>query len=172
LQREKEYGIIKKLGAKTHWSVRRKRIIHVNLEVLMKKLFFSLLLAMSCLLVFAQEAENGAGSYYVNVPIVMIYPYAKGYVVKYHTGVRYESLATAYMPNEWFAPGEGRKGTIVNLKPGTVKPSFTVIYKDGAFDHVKLYLKKDRKDSSWGYMPLSMNIDDRFENVTDIKIEY
>jgi hypothetical protein len=146
----------------------------VNLEVLMKKLFFALLLCstLSCFSVFAQDAESQTGSYYVNVPIVMIYPYAKGYVVKYHTGTLSENLATAYMPQEWFAPGKDRKGTIVNLKPGTVKPSFTVIYKNGAFDHVKLYVKKDRRDSSWGYMPLSTNIDDRFENVTDIKIEY
>jgi hypothetical protein len=138
----------------------------------MKKLFFVLLLAMSCLLVSAQEAEGGTGYYYVNVPIAMIYPYAKGYVVNYHTGVMSDNLVTIYMPQEWFAPGEGRKGSIVNLKPGTVKPSFTVVYKDGAFDHVKLYVKKDRKDPSWGYMPLSTNIDDRFEDVTDIKIEY
>lgn len=140
----------------------------------MKKLFFTLLLcsAVSCLSVFAQDAEDNSGYYYVNVPIVMIYPYAKGYVVTYHYGIMSERLATIYLPQTWFAPGKDNKGVIVNLKPGTVKPSFTVVYKDGAFDHVKLYVKKDRKDPSWGYMPLSTNIDDRFENVTDIKIEY
>ncbi|MDR0410830.1 MAG: hypothetical protein LBH75_02510 [Treponema sp.] len=140
----------------------------------MKKLFFVLLLcsAVSCLLVSAQDAETKSGYYYVNVPIVMIYPYAKGYVVTYNTGVLSDGLATIYLPQAWFAPGKDNRGTIVNLKQGTVKPSFSVIYKDGAFDHVKLYVKKDRKDSSWGYMPLSVNIDDRFENVTDIKIEY
>jgi hypothetical protein len=136
----------------------------------MKRFFFviTIWIAFAAVPLFAQE--DGGSLYYVNVPIVKVYPYTKGYVVTYNIGTRSNRLATAYLPAEWFAPG-GLKGEVVDVK-GTQAPSLTVVYRDGAFDHVKLYVRRDRRDASWGYMPLSTNIDDRFEDVTDLTIEY
>jgi hypothetical protein len=48
----------------------------------------------------------------------------------------------------------------------------SVFYKDGAFDHVKLYICKDRADFSWGYMPQGADLDARFEGVEDLTLEF
>ena len=139
----------------------------------MKKLFFviSICALFVAVPLFAQDDSGEAkGFYYVNVPIARIYPYAKGYVISYNTGILGRGLDTVYIPESWFKPGE-RKGEVVNIT-GVKIPSFTVVYKDGAFDHVKLYVRKDRSDPSWGYMPLQTNLDDKFENVTDIPFKF
>jgi hypothetical protein len=122
--------------------------------------------------IFAQNAQDSEGGfYYVKVPIVKIYPYSKGYVVTYNVGTYGTELDTAYIPASWFSIKEG-KGAVVYLKADSVVPNITVYYRNGEFDHVKLYVRENRGDSSWGYMPLQTNIDDRFENVTEISLRF
>jgi hypothetical protein len=122
----------------------------------------------------AQEEDSSSKNpyYYVNVPIERIYPHRKGYVVSYRKGVT--GLAQAYLPVEWFVSGigNGGKGDILLLGPGTAWPYLTVFYKDGAFSHVRLYVRKERTHESWGSIPLTVNLDDRFEDVEDLKLEF
>jgi hypothetical protein len=132
----------------------------------MKKLLW--VLACSVILssaLFARESEY----FYVNVNIEKIFPYRKGYIVQYRKGA--DQLATVYLPLEWFTEIAG-KGELVGLQAPTAWPYMSVFYKNGEFSHVKLYIRTARSHESWGNVPLNVNVDDRFENVTDVKIEY
>jgi hypothetical protein len=116
-----------------------------------------------------QPANKGSEYYYVNVPVEKIYPYRKGYVVAYRKGVN--QLSRAYLPMEWFTDAAG-KGELIYMGSGTSWPYLTVYYKNGEFSHVRLYVRRDRGHSTWGNVPLSVNIDDRFENIEDFKLEF
>jgi hypothetical protein len=139
----------------------------------MKKLFFAVAFCavFQITSLFAQDFSEGreSGYFYVNVPIEKVYPYRKGYVIQYRKGVN--QMARTYLPIEWFEEAGG-KGDLLYLGPGNSWPYLTVYYKDGDFSHVRLYLRKDRAHASWGNIALGVNIDDRFENVDDLKLEF
>jgi hypothetical protein len=119
-------------------------------------------------------AQGGSPYYYVEVPLHKVFPYRKGYVVTYRKGV--SGTAQAYLPYEWFKVAKGEatppKGEVIFLQPGTDWPHLVVYYKDGTFSHVRLYLNKERSHSSWGFIPTSVNLDDHFEGVEDLKLEF
>jgi hypothetical protein len=144
----------------------------------MKKfLFFTTLLLILAGTVPLMAQENTASStggttaetYAFTVSLEKVYPYRKGYIVKYRKGIA--KMVDAYLPYEWFH-GTGAKGDLIELRSGTDWPHMTVFYKNGEFDHVRLYVRKERSHESWGDVPLNVNIDDRFENVEDIKLEF
>ncbi|MDR1108152.1 MAG: hypothetical protein LBL19_03865 [Spirochaetaceae bacterium] len=119
----------------------------------------------------AQAADNGSEYYYVTVPLEKVYPYRKGYVVAYQKGVN--QIVRAYLPLEWFTEaGGGGRGELIYLGPGTTWPYLTVYYKAGEFSHVRMYVRRERGHASWGNIPQNVNIDDRFENVEDLKLEF
>ena len=115
-----------------------------------------------------QKNENDSDFYYKNISLEKIYPYRNGYVVQYRSGLR---MARAYLPIEWFSSSAG-KGEIITLPKGTVWPSLSVYYKDGEFSHVRLYVHRSPSHQTWGTIPQTANIDDRFENVENLDIKY
>jgi hypothetical protein len=139
----------------------------------MRKLFFAVALCVVFQItpLFAQRFSQGKESefFYVNVPIEKVYPYRKGYVIQYRKGVN--QMARTYLPIEWFEDA-GDKGDLIYLSSGNSWPYLTVYYKNGEFSHVRLYLRRDRAHASWGNITLGVNIDDRFENVDDLKLEF
>jgi hypothetical protein len=72
---------------------------------------------------------------------------------------------------EWFSSSAG-KGEVITLPKGTVWPSLTIYYKDGEFDHVRLYVHRSPSHQTWGTIPQTVNIDDRFENVEDLELKF
>jgi hypothetical protein len=150
------------------------------MEVQMKKLF---LLSAICIAfvtvapIIAQDEGGGSSYYYVNVPIERIYPYRKGYVIDYPTSAVL-GIARTYIPLEWFEDGprketgEVPRGEIILLGSGKSWPYLTVYYKDGAFSHVRIYVRKERSHESWGGIPLNVNLDDKFADVTDLKLTF
>jgi hypothetical protein len=134
----------------------------------MKRLFFALivLFVIQIVPVFAQNvsAENQSEFFYYNVPIERVYPYRRGYVVKYRKGSM--GMGTTYLPREWFNTAGG-KGDLIYLDPGPKWPYLTVYYKAGQFSHVRLYLFRNRGHESWGNIPLGVNLDEQFDNVEE-----
>jgi hypothetical protein len=140
----------------------------------MKKILFTVLITVlfaSAAPLFAQEIskEHTSEYFYVNVSLEKIYPYEKGYVVVYRKGVN--QIAQAYLPMDWFTEAAG-KGELVTLPRGKNWPSLTIYYKAGEFSHVRLYIHSSKAHETWGNIPLNVNIDDRFENVETIKLEF
>jgi hypothetical protein len=121
--------------------------------------------------VFADKIspENESEYYYVNVPIERIYPYRLGYVVEYRKGLI--GRAQVYLPIEWFSASAG-KGEYIGLASGTSWPYLAVYYKGGEFSHVRLYVRRDMSHETWGNIPQNVNIDSRFENITEIKLDF
>lgn len=140
----------------------------------MKKLAFLIVLgaALADLMpLIAQEtaAKKESEYYYVNVPLEKVYPYRKGYVVQYRKQIN--EMATAYLPLEWFH-GTSGKGEIIRLGSGSTWPNMTIYYKNGEFSHVRLYVRREITHESWGNIPQNVNLDDRFENVDGLKLEF
>ena len=128
--------------------------------------------------VTAQDTGVGGAYYYVNVPIERVYPYRKGYVIDYQTGATGTSMARTYIPLEWFRDGprkesgEPPKGEIILLGPGNFWPYLTVYYRNGEFSHVRLYVRRERAHPSWGSILRGVNLDENFEDVSDLKLVF
>jgi hypothetical protein len=140
----------------------------------LKKLLISIVLGTVLaggMSLIAQEIPPAQRSefYYVNVLLEKIYPYPKGYVVQYRKGIN--QMVTRYLPLEWFQGTVG-KGEIIHIGSGTSWPSLTVYYRNGEFSHVRLYVRREITHATWGNIPQNINIDDRFENVDDLKLEF
>jgi hypothetical protein len=133
-----------------------------------KKLFFAFiaLAVFQIMPLYAQivPADKQSEYFYYNVPIERVYPYRRGYVIKYRKGSM--GVATTYLPREWFDEAGG-KGDLIYLDPGPKWPYLAVYYKEGQFSHVRLYLRRNRKHSSWGNIPLGVNLDEHFDNVEE-----
>jgi hypothetical protein len=139
----------------------------------MKKIIFLALVCLTLIGILPLAAQDNSGSdadfYYVSVHIEKVYPYRKGYAVSYRQGVN--RLATAYLPEEWFH-GTAAKGDLIYLPSGKDWPHLTVYYNNGEFSHVRLYLRRDRGHTTWGNIPLNVDIDDRFEDTGDFKLAF
>jgi hypothetical protein len=140
-------------------------------------LLVAICIALASVPVFAQEEEAETSSssnyYYVNAPIQKVYPYRKGYVVTYRKGAI--GSATTYLPLEWFekeVEGGAPKGEVIMLGTGTQWPYLAVYYKGGEISHVRLYVRKERSHETWGDVPAGINIDDKFESIETIKLEF
>jgi len=114
-------------------------------------------------------AANTSELYYVNVPVEKVYLYRKGYIVVFRKGAN--SLGTTYIPYNWFR-ANSRKAEMIQLGDGSLWPSMTVFYKEGKFQTVRLYLAKRGAHQTWGMLPSTTDVDDRFENVESIDVGF
>ena len=141
----------------------------------MKKLILLVVLAAlgQSVTLFAQQSTASkfkeSDYYYVNIPIEKIYSYRLGYVVIYRKGIN--QMARTYLPSEWFYDTAGR-GELVALGPGKEWPSMTVYYKSGEFSHVRLMLRRNRSHETWGVVPLNVNLDEFFDGIEEVKLEF
>jgi hypothetical protein len=141
---------------------------------LMKKFSLLVLLVLVSGLgfsLFAQERRQFKQSeyYYVSVPIERIFAYRNGYVVVYRKGVN--QMARTYLPLEWFADAAGKAEEIV-LGSGKAWPYLTIYYKSGQFSHIRVYVRRERTHETWGVVPMNTNMDEYFEGIEEIKLEF
>jgi hypothetical protein len=140
----------------------------------MKKLIFAavFIVAFAALQpLYAQKIskENESEFYYKSVPLEKIYIHRAGYVLAYRRGVTH--LVQLYIPYDWFSDTAG-KAEVIMLPKGQSWPSLTVFYKEGEFSHMRLYVHRWKEHPTWGIIPISANIDDRFKDVETIKLEF
>ncbi|MDR1412170.1 MAG: hypothetical protein LBI91_08185 [Spirochaetaceae bacterium] len=126
----------------------------------------------------AQETDSGSSSkkfeneseyYPVFVQVEKVYNYSKGYIVVYRKGPF--QMANAYLPLEWFNGASG-KGEVVRQGSANTWPRLVVYYKDGELSHVRLYVHRDRNHETWGVARASKELDSKFENVENLKLEF
>ncbi len=132
----------------------------------MKRRLVLLIVALFLLtaVAIAEESEY----YYVNIPIEKIYAHELGYMVVYKVGTA--TLATCYLPMEWFYTRAG-KGDI-DYGYGSMFPYMSVYYVKGKFDHVRLHLNFDKNDSRWGVFAQDADVKAKFQNVTDLQLQF
>ena len=142
-------------------------------------------LILFCMIpVFAQSKESGDANdnkdrtpsgipknmeseyYYYNIQIEKIYNHSKGYVVVYRKGVN--SMAKALIPFSWFSGPDG-KAELIQMSSGTLWPYISAYYKDGEFDHLRLFVKRNWNHESWGLLPMTADLDKYFEDTEEFK---
>ena len=112
------------------------------------------LIAIVLLALVSIAAIGETSAYYpLRVDVVKVYSHSDGYRVLYRVGT--SGIADVYLPISWFVPGG--KGELVRADDPSF-PYITVFYKDGKFDHLRLYVKTDTRDSTWGVLPPSDGI--------------
>ena len=139
----------------------------------MKKKILLVVLIAICMgtALYAQQTSSRyqeSDYYYFNVSIEKIWAYRLGYIVVYRKGVN--QMATTYLPEEWFTTIGGR-GEIVMLGSGKEWPSMTVYYNRGEFSHVRLRVR-ERTHQTWGLVPPGINLDQYFQDVEEIRLQF
>jgi hypothetical protein len=97
---------------------------------------------------FASALAAEASAFYpVRVDVVKVFSHADGFRVIYRKGST--DVAATYLPARWFV--SGGKAELVRGNDRSF-PYMTVFYKDGKFDHLRLYVLSDQKDQTWGIL--------------------
>ncbi|MBN1242580.1 MAG: hypothetical protein JXA15_07735 [Spirochaetales bacterium] len=143
----------------------------------MKRIFMALLVVAVFLAALPAVAQDRPGvpvepkiidpsPYYpFRFDVIRVYSHALGYRVLYRKGS--SDFADVYIPAGWFKSG-GKASLVVADDPAF--PSMTIFYKDGAFSHVRLYVRASRKDSTWGLLT-EEDPSAKFE-VTELKVAF
>lgn len=131
-----------------------------------------ILLLISFVLIFSMFAAlptvaEESDLYYVNVPILKIFPHTLGYYVIY----RRAGLKTGetYIPQAWFDRRDQR--AVLILTEDDSEPYLTIVMKKGEFDHVRVHAKKNPNNSSWGFISPGTDFGDKFK-VEKLNLEF
>jgi len=132
----------------------------------LKKIIFAfLILLFTAGFIYAEATDS---PYFVKtMKISKVYSHKDGYKVLYRNA-RME-FGTFYVPIEWFG-NDSTKAELI-YGSGDAYPYFSIFWKDGKFDHIRLYLQKDRSDGSWGDLDSTNDISGEFEGVESIELK-
>lgn len=109
-----------------------------------RKFIFLAIIALMLLAAFAWADES---EYYVKtVPISKVYTHNLGYKILYVKSDM--SLGAFYVPFAWFVAPAAKGDLIWGIT--REYPFFSIFYKNGEFSHIRLYLKKNKDDVTWG----------------------
>ena len=93
------------------------------------------------------------------MPITRIYTHRLGFKVVYlKTDL---DFGVFYVPLQWFDEAGG-KGVIIHGVDAAF-PYFSIFWKNGEFHSVKLYVKSNLDDETWGSISVTPDISTKFE---------
>ncbi len=121
-------------------------------------------LLLGGLAVTAQEQDPKI--YVKTVSIMKILNHSLGYKVLYLKSSM--DVGEFYVPHSWFKAG-GKAGLVLGNTPAF--PYFSVFYKDGKFDHIKLYAHYNIQHLSWGRLKRQAGDNSKFE-VETLDLEF
>lgn len=130
-----------------------------------KRVLFILILLLAASLWVAVAEESLF--YPKTVPVVKVYSHKLGYKVVYLKNDM--NMAEFYIPFKWFQESGG-KGEVV-YGQGRAYPYFSIFYKEGKFDHIRLYLEQDRNAESWGTLNPKQDVNEMF-NVETLTLDF
>jgi hypothetical protein len=98
------------------------------------------------ILAFGQEQP---GVYVVSAPILKILSHPEGYKVLYmrNSDMKVDEF---YVPHRWLSKSGGKAEIVFGSDPSY--PYFSIFYKDGKFDFIRLYVMENIQDLSWGIL--------------------
>jgi hypothetical protein len=126
----------------------------------------SLLVLIILAFVAAGLCADGSAYYPVRVDVVKVYAHSDGFRIVYRIGTM--SFSEVYLPIGWFVPG-GKAELVRSNDPSN--PYMSVFYKDGKFDHLRLYVQANMRDLSWGILEPSAGAG-KFDPQADLKLQY
>ena len=133
----------------------------------MKRTVILFVLVFLVLGVFVANAQEQDPKLYVKtVGIMKILNHALGYKVLYLKSTM--EVGEFYIPHSWFKAG-GKAALILGDAPAF--PYFSVFYRDGEFDHIKLYAAENIGHLSWGRLKRQAGDSSKFE-VETLDLEF
>jgi hypothetical protein len=133
----------------------------------MKRTVVLVALVFLVLGVFAASAQEQDPKLYVKtVSIMKILNHALGYKVLYLKSNM--DVGEFYVPHTWFKAG-GKAELVLGNTPAF--PYFSVFYRDGKFDHIKLYAHENIQHLSWGKLKRQAGDSSKFE-VETLDLEF
>jgi hypothetical protein len=95
---------------------------------------------------FGQEA---ADVYVISLPILKILSHPEGYKVLYmrNSDMKVDEF---YIPHRWLGKAGGKAEIVFGNDPSF--PYFSVFYRNGKFDFVRLYVLDNVSDVTWGIL--------------------
>ncbi len=132
------------------------------------------ILVIACMVIGIFGAAAAESDYYARtIRIEKVYPHQLGYKVMYTTGKL--EFATTYLPQKWFTHSSSREGAMAKGEVvwGTDPsyPYMIVFWKNGKFSHVRLFLKRNLQDLSFGVMNPREDPTGNF-NIEEISLEF
>lgn len=124
-----------------------------------------IVLGIFAFVLVAVLAADTSEYYPVRVSVVKVLAHSDGYRVIYRKGSA--DVADVYIPAKWFTAGG--KAQLIRGYDASY-PYLVVFYKEGKFDHLRLYVIADTRDSTWGVLDPALG-KDKF-NGEDIKLEF
>ncbi len=131
----------------------------------MKKILCAVLLflILGVIAVSADESELFVKS----MPITKIYIHRLGFRVVYlKTDL---TQGEFYVPMEWFDQAGGKGILVKGTDPAY--PFFSIFWRNGEFDSIKLYTKSNLSHDTWGDLPYSPDLAERF-NVDTLELDF
>ncbi len=116
---------------------------------------------------FMLSSATKSPYYTRHVIITRIYPHDMGYKVLYMANDL--TNRSVYLPNRIFS--ESNDGSDIIMGNGKSYPYMQIFWKDGEFSHVKLFLKADFHDLTWGAFNDPNSHDENFKNA-DLKFDF
>jgi hypothetical protein len=113
----------------------------------MKRAIVLFVLVAFVALGLAAESSVQSSFYPVRIDVLKVYSHGDGFKVLYRKGS--SDVGVVYIPARWFVPGG--KAELVRANDPSF-PYMTIFYKDGKFDHLRLYVLTDTKDDTWGVL--------------------
>ena len=117
---------------------------------------------------FSQAQNYPKDAYVKSVHIVKIWAHQLGYKVQFFSSK--SRVSDIYVPLTWFNKGIESKADIVYGNSAEL-PYFTIVWVDGKFDHITLYVWQDYRDLSWGVLGGAGDLTSQF-NVEDVPREF
>ena len=112
--------------------------------------------------VFADQSDY----YYLHISVGKVFTHKLGYRLTYSPSVGV--IKDLYIPLAWVVPG-GKAEMISDHGPQY--PYLEVFYKNGKFDHVRLYVESDMNGPTWGTLPATVDLTQAFA-VEELTIEH
>jgi hypothetical protein len=106
----------------------------------------TIILVLIAIVSLALAAEASA-FYPVRIDVVKVFSHGDGFKVVYRKGSA--DVGAVYLPSRWFVPGG--KAELVRANDPSF-PYMSLFYKDGKFDHLRIYVLADQKDETWGVL--------------------
>jgi hypothetical protein len=132
-------------------------------------LFAAGLFLLASLPAFSQaQSAYPKDAYFKTVPLMKVWLHDLGYKLQFFNSKA--SVSDIYVPLTWFNKGAQSKAELVYGNEKGV-PYCTILWVDGAFDHITLYVSNDLASSSWGVLSVPGDLSALF-NVQEVPKEF
>lgn len=124
----------------------------------MKRIAIVALLGLLVVGSAAAQNANESELFVKTIYVEKVYPHQLGYMVSYvTTDLRLEQV---FLPIEWFGVAAGRAKIIYGHDKAF--PYMDVYWENGEFSHLRLYVKENLRDLSWGAIDQTEDYTDEF----------